>query len=717
MQHDMEEAEHNTEAVVHTQSPPARNGAKAVARRIRAARTPEPLFFNRELSWIDFNARVLDEANNTANPLLERLKFLAIFSNNLDEFFMIYVSGMRDRADENTGRPPTERAVLEQLRAIQARLEPLLAVQARCLQQLLPQLAQHGIQLVTYADLEAEERQWVDCYFENDVFPILTPLAVDPGHPFPYISNLSLSLAVVVHDPRTGQDRFARLKVPEPPVLPRLVKIPSQAYRYVLLEEVLAAHLDRLFPGMQIKECYPFRLTRNADLELQEDAAEDLMELIEEELPKRRFGEIERLELSYAMPAAIRDTIINELEVPEEEIYTVDGPLNLADLMPLANLDIPELHDPCFVPAIPPPLRDAADVFNAIRQGDIMLHHPYQSFGCVIDFLREAAHDPDVLAIKHTLYRTSGDSPILEALIEAAENNKQVACLVELKARFDEANNINWARQLEKYGVHVVYGLLGLKTHCKVTLVVRREGDGLRRYLHVGTGNYNPKTAKIYTDIGILTCNREFGADATELFNYLTGWSHQESYRRFLVAPITLRRHLEELVARETALHSAERPGRIIAKMNALVDPALIKALYAASNAGVQIDLIVRGMCCLRPGVPGLSDNIRVISIVGRFLEHSRIFYFGNAGQEEVYIGSADWMPRNLDRRVEVVVPVLAPELRRQLRDDVLQMLLQDNCQAWELKPDGVYSRRRPAPGQHRFSAQIALLEALTSGP
>jgi polyphosphate kinase len=682
--------------------------------RLRSPRKPDDLFFNRELSWLDFNARVLDEAINPGNPLLERLKFLAIFGSNLDEFFMIYVSGMRDRADEITGRPRTERAVRESLRAIKARLEPLLALQSRCLQELLPQLARHGICLMTYAELSDDEKQWIRTYFENEVFPVLTPLAVDPGHPFPYISNLSLSLAVVVHDPFTGQDRFARIKVPEPRVLPRFVAVPPAVHKFVLLEEIVAAHLGRLFPGMEIKESYPFRVTRDADLELREDGAADLMEMIEEELPKRRFGEIERLELVRAMPSSLRATVIEELSVPDEEVYTVDGPLNLADLMALTSIDMPELHDPAFVPAVPPALRNVADIFSVIRQKDVMLHHPYQSFGCVIDFLCQAAADPNVLTIKHTLYRTSGDSPILAALIEAAQNNKQVACLVELKARFDEANNITWAKQLEKYGVHVVYGLMGLKTHCKTTLVVRREEDGLRRYLHVGTGNYNPKTAATYTDIGILTCDEEFGADATELFNYLTGWSHQDEYRAFLVAPVTLRRRIDELIHREVAQHRPDKPGRIIAKMNALVDPALIKALYAASTAGVEIDLIVRGMCCLRPGIPGLSENIRVISIVGRFLEHSRIFYFQNGGDEEVYIGSADWMPRNLDRRVEVVVPVRNSALRKQLVDDVLRVYLRDNCQVWELQPNGCYVRRRPVPGQHRFSSQAVLLESLT---
>ena len=683
-------------------------------RNARTVRQRADLFFNRELSWLDFNARVLEEANNPDHPLLERLKFLAIFTNNLDEFYMIYVSGMRDRVDQETGKPPTERAVVANLRAIRDRLEPLLAAQYRCFRSLMPQLAAHGVSLLPYDALGAAERKRLAEYFENEVFPVLTPLAVDPGHPFPYISNLSLSLAVVVHDPRTGTDRFARLKVPEPPVLARLVPVPGRIHTYVLQEEVIAAHLDRLFTGMEIRAAYPFRVTRNADLELQENAAIDLLEFIQEELPKRRFGDLERLELSGAMPDSIQATVIKELRALPEQVFTVDGPLNLGDLMPLAGLDLPELRDPPFTPGLPPALRGSTDVFSAIRQGDVLLHHPYQSFGCVIDFLRAAVEDPDVLTIKHTLYRTSGDSPILEALIEAAENGKQVACLVELKARFDEANNISWAKQLEKSGVHVVYGLLGLKTHCKVTLIVRREADGLRRYLHVGTGNYNPQTAEVYTDIGLLTCDADSGVDATELFNNLTGYSRQESYRRFLVAPVTLRARLQEMVEREARLHTPENPGRIILKMNALVDPALIRALYAASRAGVKIELIIRGMCCLRPGLPGLSETIRVISIVGRFLEHSRIFYFRNGGEEEIYIGSADWMSRNLDRRIEVVVPILNPEYRRVLRDEVLQVLLEDNTQAWQLRGDGCYFRLHPAPGQRRRSAQMILLDQLS---
>lgn len=679
----------------------------------QALAAKQQLFFDRELSWLDFNARVLSEAVNPNHPLLERLKFLAIFSNNLDEFFMIHVPGMRERSDEETGRPPTPRAIAKRLEVIQQKLQPLLAMQYHCLQDLLPQIAVHGVQLVDYKTLNAAEKQRLELYFESEIFPVLTPLAVDPGHPFPYISNLSLSLAVIVHDPRTKQDHFARVKVPSKPALPRLVPVLGQPWKFVLLEEVIAAHLGRLFAGMEVRACYPFRLTRNADLELQEEAANDLLEMIEEELAKRRFGEIERLELARSMPENLRKTLLEELEVSENEVYTIDGMLNMADLMPMTSIDIPILRDTPFVPAIAPPLRGASDIFAAIRKQDILLHHPYQSFGSVIDFLRAAADDPNVLTIKHTLYRTSGDSPILEALIDAADNGKQVACLVELKARFDEANNITWAKQLEKAGVHVVYGLLGLKTHSKVTLVVRREEEGLRRYLHVGTGNYNPRTAGIYTDIGILTCAPNLGMDATDLFNFLTGYARQEQYRAYLVAPITLRRRLLEMIEREANKHTPENPGRIIAKMNALTDPILIKDLYAASQMGVQIDLIVRGMCCLRPGVPDLSDNIRVMSIVGRFLEHSRIFYFRNGGDEEIYIGSADWMARNLDRRVEVVVPVISADLRRTLRDDVLHLLLKDNQQAWDLKADGLYTRRAPAPGQHRHNAQQMLLEML----
>jgi polyphosphate kinase len=680
--------------------------------RVRAHRTPQELFFNRELSWLDFNARVLEEAQNSGHPLLERLKFLAIFSNNLDEFFMVHVPGMQQRVQDETNGHTLERALATTLQGIKEKIIPLLAAHFHCFQELLPQLARHGIRVYRYADLNHTQKAFVEDYFERTIFPVLTPLAVDPGHPFPYISNLSLSLALIVHDPVTGLDRFARVKVPIGSVLPRLVSL-GAGWNFVLLEEVIAAHIGRLFSGMEVKACFPFRVTRNADLELEEEATDDLMELIEEKLSRRRFGELVRLEITQAMPPDIRRVIMEELDAQEEEVYVVDGPLNMSDFFSITGIDIPKLRFPPFVPGIAPALRGAPDIFAAIRHGDVLLHHPYQSFGSVVEFLRRAAADPQVLAIKHTLYRTSGDSPILAALIEAADNGKQVACVVELKARFDEANNITWAKQLENSGVHVVYGLIGLKTHCKVTLVVRREEDGIRRYVHVGTGNYNPKTATIYTDIGLLTCNPEFGVDATDLFNLLTGYSRQDVFKHFLVAPVTMRKRMLAMIEREAAKHTPENPGRIIAKMNSLVDLEMIRALYAASQKGVQIDLIIRGMCCLRPGIEDLSENIRVMSIVGRFLEHSRIFYFRNGGDEEIYIGSADWMARNLDRRIEVIVPIRVPALCHSLRTDVLELLLKDNCQSWDLQSDGRYIRRHPFSEAEKCNAQMALLATL----
>jgi polyphosphate kinase len=699
--------------VTTPKSPGASTPRRAPANgRTRAYRPPSELFFNRELSWLDFNARVLEEAENTEHPLLERLKFLAIYSNNLDEFFMVHVPGMHQRVQDETDGHPLERALATTLQGIKEKVLPQLAAHFQCFQDLLPQLSRHGIHIHRYADLNHAQKAYVEDYFERAVFPVLTPLAVDPGHPFPYISNLSLSLALIVHDPVTGLDRFARVKVPIGSVLPRLVSL-GGGWHFVLLEEVIAAHIGRLFSGMEVKACYPFRVTRNADLELQEEETGDLMELIEEKLSRRRFGELVRLEVTAAMPNDIRRVIMEELDAKEDEVYAVEGPLNMSDFFSITGIDMPKLRFTPFAPGIAPALRGATDIFSAIRHGDILLHHPYQSFGSVVEFLRRAANDPQVLAIKHTLYRTSGDSPILAALIEAADNGKQVACVVELKARFDEANNITWAKQLENSGVHVVYGLIGLKTHCKVTLVVRREDDGIRRYVHIGTGNYNPKTATIYTDVGLLTCSPQFGADATDLFNLLTGYSRQDVFRQFLVAPITMRRQMLAMIDREAAKHTPEHPGRIIAKMNSLVDLEIIRALYAASQKGVQIDLIVRGMCCLRPGVEDLSENIRVVSIVGRFLEHSRIFYFQNAGEEEIYIGSADWMSRNLDRRIEVIVPIREPALCQSLRTDVLELLLRDNCQSWDLQPDGRYVRRRHDGDTPRLNAQMVLLSAL----
>jgi polyphosphate kinase len=690
-------------------------------------------YFSRELSWLEFNNRVLHEAFDPRTPLLERMKFMAIFSANLDEYFMVRVAALKEQVEAGVSKLSADgRVPQQQLDAIVQRLRPMVAKQHRHFDQALrPQLAAQGIHLLDYVDLNQEQRLYLQQYFEAQIFPVLTPLAVDPGHPFPYISNLSLNLAVLVKDAETEEEHFARVKVPR--LLPRFVPLPeelklrqkngSAVWTGVPLEQVIAHNLEFLFPGMNIQEYYPFRVTRNADLEVEEDEADDLMLAIEQELRKRRFGgSVVRVEIHASTPEAIRNTLIQEMEVQESDVYEVEGLLCLSDLMSFMELPLPELKDPGWTPVIPARLQRLSeadcettegeeDLFCEIRKQDIMLHHPYQSFsGTVQRFITQAAHDPDVLAIKMTLYRTSGDSPILNALIAAAENGKQVATLVELKARFDEENNINWARKLESVGVHVVYGLVGLKTHTKIAMVVRREAGRIRRYVHIGTGNYNPKTARIYTDLGLLSCREELGADLTDLFNYLTGYSRQHSYRQLLVAPVNLRDRMIALIRRETEHGRAGHHSRIVAKMNALVDAQIIAALYEASQAGVQIDLIIRGICCLRPGVEGVSDNIRVISIVGRFLEHSRIFYFHNQGAEEVLIGSADWMPRNLDRRVEAVVPIADPTICKDLQE-ILGIMLADNRQAWDLQPDGRYIQRRPAAGAAEQSSQKLLME------
>jgi polyphosphate kinase len=692
-------------------------------------------YFSRELSWLEFNNRVLHEAFDPRTPLLERLKFIAIFSSNLDEYFMVRVAALKQQVEAGVKKLSADgRVPQEQLDAIGKRLRPMVAKQHRHFDQALrPQLAAHGIHLLDYVDLNQEQRLYLQGYFEEQIFPVLTPLAVDPGHPFPYISNLSLNLAVVVKDAETEEEHFARVKVPR--LLPRFVPLPealrlhqrnhAAVWTGVPLEQVIAHNLEFLFPGMNIQEYYPFRVTRNADLEVEEDEADDLLLAIEQELRKRRFGgSVVRVEVHASMPEAVRATLIQEMEVAEADVYEVEGLLCLSDLMSFMELALPDLKDPPWNPVTPPrlqrlcdaedgtpPIEGEEDVFCVLRKQDLLVHHPYDSFsGTVQRFITQAAHDPDVLAIKMTLYRTTGDSPILNALIAAAENGKQVAALVELKARFDEENNINWARRLESVGVHVVYGLVGLKTHTKIALVVRREEGRIRRYVHVGTGNYNPKTARIYTDLGLLSCREELGADLTDLFNYLTGYSRQQSYRRLLVAPVNLRDRMIALIEREIDHRHAGYHSRIVAKMNALVDPAIIVALYEASQAGVQIDLIVRGICCLRPGVPGVSENIRVVSIVGRYLEHSRIFYFYNRGQEDVLIGSADWMPRNLDRRVEAVVPIEDAALSKDLQE-ILGILLADNRQAWDLQSDGRYIQRRPAAGATEQSSQKILME------
>ena len=680
------------------------------------------LFFNRELSWLEFNARVLHEAFDERNPLLERLKFLSIFSTNLDEFYMVRVAGLRRQVAAGvTAVPADGLSAQAQLDAIERRVRELLAQAHQCLhERLLPALDEKGIRLVRMNDLTSSEWNTVDVFFESEVFPVLTPLAVDPGHPFPYVSNLSLSLAVEIRDPDRGVDHFARVKVPKS--LPRWVPF-GRGNHFVPLEEVIGANLGSLFPGMQVLGWWVFKVTRYSDLELDKtvDEPEDLLAMIEEQVFQRRFGEVVRLEVQDGMPPHIRALILEELRdsealpginLTERDVYDGGSLLELGDLMSIATLDLPELRDPLLVPTVPLAVRDTArSMFDVIREHDLLVHHPYESFTATVEhFLDAASRDDHVLAIKLTLYRTSGDTAIVRALTEAAQRGKQVAVLVELQARFDEANNITWARTLENFGVHVAYGLPGLKTHSKVVLVVRREADGIRRYVHIGTGNYNSKTARTYTDIGLFTASPSIGADLSDLFNSLTGFSRQRVYRKLLVAPGNMRDRFLELIANEANAARAGRLARIIVKMNALVDPGIISALYEASQAGVEIDLIVRGICCLRPGVPGVSERIRVISIIGRFLEHSRLFYFANGGDDEYYIGSADWMPRNLDRRVEAVTPVEDKALHPRLRG-VLETCLADNRQAWELRADGSYEQRTPGDDVERGTHRVLLRE------
>jgi polyphosphate kinase len=674
------------------------------------------LLFNYELSWIEFNRRVLDEALDRRRPLLERVKFLAIFSTNLDEFCMIRVSGLKQQVEAGEAiLSPDGLTPAEQLVEIFQKLRPLIDKQLYCWrEELLPELERAGIRITPYERLQPVERAEIDDYYYKNIFPVLTPLAVDPSHPFPYISNLSLSLAVQISDPNDDEmpPHFARIKVP--PVIPRMlpVNVPGHhGHQFVLLEQVIAANLNSLFPEMNIMACHPFRTTRNAEIEIEEDEASDLLKTIEQQLRQRRFGSCVRLEVDTSMPVSMVNYLRDSLDLEENDVYTVEGPLGISDFMGLYKLDYPTLKDRPYTPMIPGPLATEESIFDVIKRQDVLLHHPYESFTPVVDFIRTAAMDPKVLAIKQTLYRTSGDSPIVQALIEASEGGKQVAAVVELKARFDEENNIIWARKMERAGVHVIYGLLGVKTHSKIALVVRQEEGTIRRYVHLSTGNYNPTTAKIYTDMGLLTCNPEIGADATDLFNYLTGYSRQRNYRKLLVAPVNLRSRMMELIERETEHHRAGRPSRIIAKINSLTDTKIIRALYEASQSGVVIDLIVRGICCLRPGLPGLSDTIRVISIVGRFLEHSRIFYFANGGQEEIYLGSADWMQRNLDRRIEVVFPVEDDRIKQRIKNEILQTQLSDNLGARLLSPDGSYERLRPRDGEEGIDSQQIFLQ------
>jgi polyphosphate kinase len=662
------------------------------------------LYLNRELSWLAFNARVLHEALDARTPLLERVKFLSIFTANLDEFYMVRIAGLRRQvASGVVQRTHDGRTPQDQLDAIDAEVTRLMKLQRGCLEQLLVELAPHGVRLLAVDDLTPIEWRAVDEYFESQVFPVLTPLAVDPGHPFPYISNLSLSIAAEVRDPEGGAVRFARVKVPRS--LPRWVPVEGRPFHFVPLEQVIGANLGSLFPGLEVPAWYAFRITRYSDLDIPVEEPEDLLASIEEQVFKRRFGEVVRVEVQDDMPSHLRALLLDELredDVPESsrlaerDIQDAGHLLDLSDLSSIASLDLPLIKDAPFTPTTPPELRDAKSMFDIIREGDVMVHHPFDSFTASVErFLEEAARDPQVLAIKLTLYRTSGDTALVDALVEAAQLGKQVAVIVELKARFDEANNIVWARQLEDAGVHVAFGSATLKTHAKTALVVRREADGMRRYIHLGSGNYNSKTARLYTDVGLFTCRRSIGADVSDLFNSLTGYSRQRIYRKLLVAPLNLRRRFIELIEREAAHAAAGRPARIIGKMNALVDTDVIDALYRASQAGVEIDLVVRGICCLRPGMPGISERIRVISIVGRFLEHSRLWQFQNGGDEEFYIGSCDWMPRNFDRRVEAAAPVESPALHERLRS-LLATYLDDNRQAWELHPDGQWVQRMP---------------------
>ena len=653
-------------------------------------------FLNRELSWLDFADRLVDLAADESLPLLERVKFIAILSSGLDEFFQVRVGGLKDHVAAGLrARSADGRSATQQLRDIRLKCIHLLARSDEVFEtSVVPSLARAGLYFASIEELDTAEKARLLAVFEKEIFPVLTPLAVDPGHPFPYISNLSLNLAVLVEDPGTREQRFARVKVP--PLLPRFVPLDGGG-RFVALEQLIAANLPRLFPHMEIGRHHAFRVTRNADLDLEESEADDLLAAVETELRRRRFGRAVRLEVDRDMPAAVRDLLLEELELGPDDVYEISAPLGLSQLWALHAIDRPDLHEPTWVPMTQPRLATAGDgpvdLFAVLRERSVLVHHPYDSFTTSVEaFITQAADDPNVLAIKQTLYRTSEDTAIVSALVRAAEQGKQVAALVEVKARFDEQANILWARQLERAGVHVVYGLVGLKTHSKIVLVVRREEDGLRRYCHIGTGNYNSETAKVYEDLGLLTVDPAIGEDLTDLFNHLTGYGRPVTHRRIVVAPQGMRPWVLGEIAEEAAAGEA---GRITIKVNGLTDPGVIDALYAASQAHVRIDLLVRGLCCLRPGVPGLSETITVRSIMGRFLEHSRIFRFGDPGGERPVrytIGSGDLMERNLDRRIEVMVPVLDAELRARL-EETLQLGLADDTNAWELGPDGTWTR------------------------
>ena len=680
---------------------------------------------NRDLCQLEFFRRVLEEATDKTTPALEKLKFLAVFASNLDEFFMVRVSGIKEMSGiEDIGPMPGELTPPEQLAVIRKRVLPLVEEQTRCFRDdVLPELSANGVVIAPYSSLSKEEQQSLAQYFMKNIFLVLTPQAVDPARPFPYISNLSLNIGLTVESnpedtlagsPVGNEARFVRIKVP--PVVPRLIPVRPGELKFALVEEVIEANIHSLFPSMNLGKGHLFRVTRDADVEIRDDKAADLLALIKESLRERRFGLPVRLEVASSMPNDMVEYLTKSLRIESDDVYRIDGLLDVPDFMELYGLDKPELKDKPLKAVVPVALRKRESIFDAIKKQDVLLHHPYTSFMSVVDFIDSAAHDPNVVAIKMCLYRTGQKSPIPQALIEASERGKQVTAVVEIKARFDEENNIEWAKRLGESGVHVVYGLVGLKTHSKVTLVVRREEHGLQTYTHIASGNYNPTTSRVYTDLGLLTSDSIIGDDATDLFNFLTGFSIQKDFGRLLVAPLNLRKRFMALIKRETAHALEGRAAHIMAKINRLTDLNIIEALYEASQAGVKIDLIVRGACMIRPNEPGLSQTIHVRSIVGRFLEHSRIFYFANGGDEEIYIGSADWMARNLDRRVEVVVPVLDEQIKRYLKDTVLAAYLRDNVKARVMTSDGAYEMPATEPGEEWFNSQM-FFEGPNSSP
>ncbi|OGU33560.1 MAG: RNA degradosome polyphosphate kinase [Ignavibacteria bacterium GWB2_35_6b] len=684
-------------------------------------------FFNREMSWLDFNRRVLDEALNPELPLLDKIKFLSIFFSNLDEFYMIRISGLKEQIRANVIEPSIDGATpIEQVKKIEKEIQPMLnLIYKFWKEEIVLQLSENDIIISSIDELSNNEKDILKEYFNREIYPVLTPLAFDPGRPFPYISNLSLSFAILIKK-QNGEKHFARVKVPN--ILPRLLRIenivkpgtkPSNngafCAKYIWLEDLIRHNLHELFPGVEILTANSFRVTRNTDIEIQEDEADDLLEVIEENIKQRKFGSVTRLEVEKDMPDFMLDTLTENLQITINDIHIIDGPLGLSPIISLYELPLHHLKEKLFHPVNPLVFEEADNIFAAIRKRDILLHHPFESFTPVIDFIKQASKDPDVLAIKQTLYRVGSDSPIIKYLIEAAERKKQVAVLVELKARFDEENNIFWARELEKAGVHVVYGLVGLKTHSKMTLVVRKETDGVKRYVHIATGNYNASTAKLYTDLGLFTTNPDIAADVSEIFNFLTGYSDQKEFRKLFVSPINTREKFLGLIQREITNVNEGLKGHLIFKMNSLVDPTIIAALYKASQTGVRVDLIIRGICCLIPQVPGLSENIFVRSIIGRFLEHSRIYYFYNNGSEDIYLSSADLMQRNLDRRVEATFPIEDPECKKTIIEKILLNSLKDNVKARILLPNGRFVHNHQVYTQERISVQEWLMENVSA--